>query len=172
MIMFAWHLILCTFYTFHFFCLHIMHMCVHGFIYIFFPQVAEVLSIASPIALPFQKVWANCHVVDITISLTHGVYCNAYYSKSMIQKLGFFHGSIATNDEFVLLTITGNGLKQLCVLQNLNSWIYFAQNKFNSSFQFTFMVNFACQPHLLVLAFKKTSNNLPHKQKLVRRAKL
>jgi hypothetical protein len=49
---------------------------------VFFPQVARVLSIASLVALPFQKVCANCHVVDITISLTRGVYYNAYRSKS------------------------------------------------------------------------------------------
>jgi len=29
------------------------------------------------------------------------------------------------------------------------------------------MVNFTCQPHLRLSAFKKTSNNSSHKQKLV-----
>jgi len=136
--MFAWHLLLCTFYTFQFYFLHIMHMCVCGFIYLFidlhffhislclcsssfnfsfehffFPQVTGMLSIASPITLPFQKVCANFHVVDITISLTCGVYCNAYRSKSMIQKLGFFPGSIVTNDELVLLTIEGKWLETI-----------------------------------------------------------
>jgi hypothetical protein len=34
-----------------------------------------------------------------------GVHCNACCSKSIVQKLGFFHGSIVTNDEPMLLTI-------------------------------------------------------------------
>ncbi len=33
--------------------------------------------------------------------------CNAYHSKSIVQKLGFFHGLITINDELVLLTIEG-----------------------------------------------------------------
>jgi hypothetical protein len=36
-----------------------------------------------------------------------GVHCNACCPKSMVQKLSFLHGSIATNDELVLLTIEG-----------------------------------------------------------------
>jgi len=56
---------------------------------------------------PFQKVCGNYHVVDVTISPIGGVYCNAYHSKSMVQKLGFFRGSITTNDELVLLIIKG-----------------------------------------------------------------
>jgi hypothetical protein len=97
-------------------------MCVHGFIcflidlpffhislclcsssftfsfqHFFPPQVTKVLSIVSPATLPFQKVCGNYHVVDVTISPTSGVYCNACHSKSTIEKLGFFCGSIATN---------------------------------------------------------------------------
>jgi hypothetical protein len=41
----------------------------------------------------------------------------------------------------------------------------FRPNKFNSLVQFTFMVNFACWPHLPLLVFKKISNNLSPKQK-------
>jgi hypothetical protein len=66
--------------------------------------VTKVLSIAIPIALPFQKVCENCHVVNVTISPTCGVYYNVC-SKSIVQKLSFLHGSITTNDEFVLLII-------------------------------------------------------------------
>jgi hypothetical protein len=36
-----------------------------------------------------------------------GVHCNACCSKSMVKKLSFFCGSIATNAELVLLTIEG-----------------------------------------------------------------
>jgi predicted secreted protein len=71
-----------------------------------------MLSIANLATLPFQKVYENCHVVDVTISPTCGVYCNACHSKSMVQKIRFLHGSITTNDELVLLIIEGkNGLK-------------------------------------------------------------
>ncbi len=53
----------------------------------------------------------------------------------------------------------------------MNSWICLIQNKFNSSFQFAFTVNFACWTHLPLLTFKKTSNNLSHKWKPIRRVK-
>jgi len=77
--------------------------------------VTEVLSITNPIVLPFQKVCENCHETNVTISPIGGVYCNTCHSKSIVQKLGFLHGSIATNDELVLLTIKGKWLKQLCI---------------------------------------------------------
>jgi hypothetical protein len=48
-----------------------------------------MLSIASPIAPPFQKICENCHVIDVIISPTGDVHCNACHSKSMVQKLGF-----------------------------------------------------------------------------------
>jgi hypothetical protein len=106
-------------------------MCVHGFLkkiiylfftfllclcsssftfsfeHIFFSQVTKVLSIASHVVPPFQKVCENCHVTNVTISLVGGVYCNTRRSKLVVQKLSFLHGSIATNDEHVLLTIKG-----------------------------------------------------------------
>jgi hypothetical protein len=66
-----------------------------------------MLSIPNLVMLPFQKVCRNCHVVDVAISPTGGVYCNAYHSKSMVQKLSFLRGSITTNDELVLLIIEG-----------------------------------------------------------------
>ncbi len=66
-----------------------------------------LLSITSPVAPPFQKVCANCHVANFIISPMDGVHCNVYHSKLMVQKLGFLRGSIATNDELVLLTIEG-----------------------------------------------------------------
>ncbi len=67
-------------------------------------KVTRVLSIARPIALPIQKVCVNCHVVNVIIFPMDGVHCNACHSTPMVQKLSFFHGSIATNDELVLLT--------------------------------------------------------------------
>jgi hypothetical protein len=62
---------------------------------------------------PLQKVRGNCHVTNITISLTCGVYCKDNHSKSMVIKLGFLHGSIATNDEPVLLIIEGKWLEAI-----------------------------------------------------------
>ncbi len=49
----------------------------------------------------------NRHEVDVIIFPTGGVHCNACRSKSMVQKLGFLHGFIITNDEPMLLTIDG-----------------------------------------------------------------
>jgi hypothetical protein len=69
------------------------------------------MSIASFVAFPFQKVCGNCHVTDVIISPVGGVYCNTCCSKSIVQKLSFLHGSIATNDEPVLLTIEGKWLE-------------------------------------------------------------
>jgi hypothetical protein len=80
--------------------------------------VIEVLSIASPTTPPFQKVCENCHVADVTISPTSGVYYNAYCSKSMVQNLSFFCGSIATNDELVLWTIEGKWLETIVYMTN------------------------------------------------------
>ncbi len=70
-----------------------------------------MLSIASHVTLPFQKVCGNYHVVDIIIFPMGGVHYNTCFSKSIVQKLGFFHSSIATNDELVLLTIECKWLK-------------------------------------------------------------
>ncbi len=67
-----------------------------------------MLSIVNPIAPPFQKVCENCHVIDVTISPTSGDYCIDY-----CIKLGFLHGSIAINDELVLLTIEGKWLEAI-----------------------------------------------------------
>ncbi len=132
-----------------------------------------MLSITSLIAPPFQKVCGNCHVTDVTISPTSGVYCNVCCSKSMVQKLSLFCGSIATNDELVLLIIEGKWLVAIVHMLEFKFLDFcLLPNKFNSSLQFTFMVSFACWPHLPLLAFKKTSNNLLDKQKLVWKAKV
>jgi len=40
-----------------------------------------VLSIASLLVLPFEKVCGNYHVEDVIISPTGGVHCNACHSK-------------------------------------------------------------------------------------------
>jgi hypothetical protein len=80
---------------------------------IFFALGDQSLSIVSLTTPPFQKVCGNCHVANVTISLTGGVYCNACHSKSKVQNFGFFHGSIATNDEPMLLTIEGKWLETI-----------------------------------------------------------
>jgi hypothetical protein len=41
------------------------------------------------------------------------VHCNIFHSKSIVQKLGFLCGFIATNDEPMLLTIKGKWLKAI-----------------------------------------------------------
>jgi hypothetical protein len=86
---------------------------------------------ASPITHPFQKVSRNCHVANVTISPTGGVYCNTCHSKSTIQKLGFFHSSIATNDELVLFTIKGKWLETIV---HMTIWSFgFASSKTSST---------------------------------------
>ncbi len=66
-----------------------------------------MLSIASLIAPPVQKVCGNYHVIDVIIFSMGDVHCNAYRSKSKVQKSCFLWGSIATNDGLILLTIEG-----------------------------------------------------------------
>ncbi len=66
-----------------------------------------MLSIISLVALPFQKKIKNCHVAHVINSQMGGVHCNVCHSKSIVHKSSFLHGSIATNDEHVLLTIEG-----------------------------------------------------------------
>jgi hypothetical protein len=73
----------------------------------------QVLSITNLPMPPFQKVCANCHITDVIIFTMGGVYCNTCRSKSMVQKLSFFHDSITTNDEYVLLTIEGKWLEAI-----------------------------------------------------------
>jgi hypothetical protein len=72
-----------------------------------------MLSIVSPTTLPFQKICGNCHVANVIIFPTSSVYCNACRSKSTIQKLSFLCGSIATNDEHMLLIIKGKWLEAI-----------------------------------------------------------
>ncbi len=84
-----------------------------SFEHIVFTQMIEVLSITNLVVLPFQKVCENYHVANVTISPASSVYYNICCSKSIVQKLGFFRGSIATNDEHVLLTIKGKWLEAI-----------------------------------------------------------
>ncbi len=74
---------------------------------VFFFEVTGVLSIISLVVPPFQKKIENCHVAHVIISQTSGVHSNVCHSKSTVQKSSFLHGSIATNNEHVLLTIEG-----------------------------------------------------------------
>jgi hypothetical protein len=67
----------------------------------------EVLSISSPTAPTFQKVYGSCHVTDVIICSMGDVHYNACCSKSKIHKLGFLRGFITTNDGLILFTIEG-----------------------------------------------------------------
>ncbi len=139
---------------------------------VFFFQVTKMLSIINLDAPPFQKICENYHVTNVTIYPTSVVYCKACHSNSTIQKWNFLHSSIATNDKPMLLTIESKWLETIVHMTKSKFLVYLVQNKFNSSFQFTFMVNFHCRPHLPLLAFKKTSNNLSHKWKPIWRTKV
>jgi hypothetical protein len=55
--------------------------------------------------------------VDVIISSMGGVHYNACHSKSMVQKLGLFHGSIVINDELMLLIIEGKWLESKFLMQ-------------------------------------------------------
>jgi hypothetical protein len=60
---------------------------------IFFVQVTKVLSIASLVAFPFQKVCGNCHVMDVIIFLNGCVHCNVSFkiNGSKIRLYLWFH---------------------------------------------------------------------------------
>jgi hypothetical protein len=105
----------------------------------------------------------NCHVVDVTISPTYGVYCNACCSKSTIQKLGFVRGFITTNDEFVLLTIEGKWFETI---------VHMTESEFldlpcPKQVQLFISIRIHGKFHLsttsTLVGFKKASNNLSHK---------
>ncbi len=91
----------------HLFHIHLLLMFIYLFVLTFFFQSDKGATIPSPIVPPFQKVCGNCRIMDVIISPTGGVHCNAHHSKSTIQKSGFLRGSIATNDEHVSLIIEG-----------------------------------------------------------------
>ncbi len=175
-ILFTYYVYVCTWFSLFldwctFFDIYplFMFMFIYFFVLTIFFLGYWVLSIASLVVPPFQKVCGNCHITDVIISPMGSVHWNIFHLKSMIQKSRFFCDSIATNDELVLLTIEGKWLEAIL---RMNYWICFIQNKFNFAFQFAFMVNFNCCPHLPLLAFKKTSNNLFHKQKPIWSAKV
>ncbi len=119
-IFFVYILCVCV-YTIFFLSL-LMHLFSHSpFVHVhlpfcfnnFFVKVIGVLSIASLIMPPFQKVCGNCHIADVIISPMGNVHCNARHSKSTIQKSGFLRDSIATNDEHVLLITGGKWLEAI-----------------------------------------------------------
>ncbi len=78
---------------------------------VFFFKWPECCPQLALLHLHFKKY--VCHVVDIIISPTGDVHCDTCHSKSMVQKLGFLHGSIITNDELLLLTIEGKWLEAI-----------------------------------------------------------
>jgi len=166
---FSFFLDWCTFFTFTHCSCSFTFLFQHFY---FFSQVIKVLSIVNLVVPPFQKVCGNYNIMYVIISPTCNVHCNACCSKSAIQKSGFLCGSIITNDEPMLLTIEGKWLKAIVHMTESKSWICLVQNKFKSSFQFTFMINFNCRAHLPLLVFKKTSNNLSHKGKPIWSAKV
>jgi len=88
------------------------------------------------------------------------------------SKLGFFCGSIPTNDEHVLLTIKSKWLEAIVHMTKCEFLDLPHPKQVQLLISIWYMVSFACQRHLPLLAFKKTSNNLSHKWKLVWRAKL
>jgi hypothetical protein len=114
---------------------------------------------------PFQKVCGNCHVGNVTISLTGGVYCNVCHSKSKVQKLGFFCGTIATNDEPMLLTIKGKWLETIMHMIEIEFLDLPPPKQVQLLISIHTHGNFAYRSHLPLLPFKKTSNNLSNKQK-------
>jgi hypothetical protein len=124
--------------------------------------VIGVLSITSPIVPPSQKVCANCHIVDVIISPMGSVHYNACCSKSTIQKSGFLHDSITTNDEHVLLTIEAKWFEVIMHMTE-SEFLYLHHPK-----QVQLFISICIHgyhPHFPLLAFKKTSNNLSHKGK-------
>jgi hypothetical protein len=79
-----------------------------------FFQVIRVLSvIASLMAPPFQNFCGNYYLINIIISSTNDVYCNACCSKSKAVKSELLHVTIITNEEPMLLTIKGKCLETL-----------------------------------------------------------
>jgi hypothetical protein len=96
-----------------------------------------------------------------------GVYCNTCHSKSIVQKLGFFRGFITTTDEHVLFTIKGKWLETIVNMTKSEFLDLPHLKQLQLLISIRYMLSFACQPHLPLLAFKKTCNNLSHKRKLV-----
>jgi hypothetical protein len=124
------YMILFLFWLMHL--LHIYPLFIFMFICLFvltflFP-CDRVLSIASPTSLPFQKVCGNCHIADVIICPMGSVHCNTCHSKSTIHKSCFLRGSIATNDELMLLIIKGKWLEAIVQIAsstphfNSHSW--------------------------------------------------
>ncbi len=130
---------------------------------VFFSQVNKMLSIANPTTPPFQKVCENCHVIDITISPIGGVYC--IDCQSTVQKLGCFCGSIATNDEPVLLTIEGKWLETIVHMTEFEFLDLLSLKQVQLLISICIHIKFCLSTNLPLLAFKKTSNNLSHKWK-------
>jgi hypothetical protein len=89
---------------------------------------------------------------------------NTCHSKSTIQKLGFLCGSITTNDELVLLIIESKWLEAI-VHMTQSEFLDLPRPKQVQLFISIHIQGNDCLPHLPVLIFKKTSNNLSHKQK-------
>ncbi len=134
------------FFPTFFLCVHLHYFLVLIF-NIFYFSSDKVLPITSLTTPPFQKLCGNCHVVDVIIRSTTDVHCNVCNSKSNVH-ICFFHGSIAT--------IEGKWHDEILRMTKFEFLDLLIQNKFNFPFQFTFMVNFNCCPHLPLVVFKKT----------------
>ncbi len=109
------------------FCPHFivfMFICLFTFSIDFFFQVTGVLSIVSLVAFPFQKVCENCHVMDVIISPTCGVHCNLSFKINSSISFLFFCGSIATNDEPMLLTIEGKWFETIMHIMTKFRFLY------------------------------------------------
>jgi hypothetical protein len=64
-----------------------------------------VLNLAT---LPFLKLCAKCHALDIVVSTTNDdVNCNVCHGKNTIEKVKYLCASIATTEDPIILTIEG-----------------------------------------------------------------
>jgi len=65
------------------------------------------------VAPSFQNFCGNDYLINIIISPTRDVYCNACCSKSKVVKFKFLRATITTNKEPMLLTIKGKWLEAI-----------------------------------------------------------
>jgi hypothetical protein len=101
----------------------------------------------------------NCHVVDGINYLMGNVHCNAC-SKSKVKKLSFLCDSITANNKS-MLTIEGKWLEGIVHMIKFAFLNFLHPKKIQIYFiQFAFKENFDYHPHMPLLVFRKTFNNL------------
>jgi hypothetical protein len=120
-----------------------------------------VLSISSPTAPTFQKVYGNCYVTYVIICSMGDVHYNVYCSKSKVHKLGF----IATNDRPILFTIERKWL-EIIVLITKFEFLNLAHSKQVQLFISIHVCGkFQLSPTFAFIGSKKKYNNLSQKFK-------